>query len=430
MPEIAAVDPLQQWTALGTETAQRSPVRSGRLHLAVPGGRRIALDSGFTVGKARDNRLVLEDSCVSRHHLAIDVTSGQVRVRDLNSKNGTFVNGVRVSVAELSPGTVIGLGNARLRVTHAPASDTPILGESASIAAVRQQVSVLAPTELSVLILGETGSGKELIARALHDQSGRAGAFVPLNCGAIPKELVESELFGHERGAFTGALARRDGVFQEADGGTLFLDEVGELPAALQPRLLRALESGVVKPVGANREQRVSVRIVAATHVDLKDAAARGAFRQDLYFRLAAASITSPPLRSRPSDIAELARHVLEEEVAASGPCVLTPDALFALEAHPWPGNIRELKNVLRRAAALGGPTLDVSDLELQQPLGATAPEDDDGVRVAGRPYLEIEREVLERTIRRHGGNKRAAALALRIPKSTLCDKAKRYGIG
>jgi DNA-binding NtrC family response regulator len=286
-----------------------------------------------------------------------------------------------------------------------------------------------------VLICGETGTGKELVARALHQQSGRRGGFVPVNCGSIPRELVESELFGHERGAFTGAAARRHGLFQEADGGTLFLDEIGELPAALQPRLLRVLETGVVRPVGADREVRVDVRVLAATHVDLREAVNVGRFRRDLYYRLAAAVVATPPLRARREDIGPLARRILDEE---PGACRLSEGALRALEAHSWPGNVRELRNVLRRAAALHGSLLQADDLMLcidpmaNEEVARYGASDDDGdlVRIDGRAYLDIERDVLARTIERHRGNKRAAANALQIPKSTLCDKARRYGLG
>jgi two-component system NtrC family response regulator len=304
--------------------------------------------------------------------------------------------------------------------------ESPIVGESEPMQRLRRRIEVLAATDLPVLVAGETGTGKELVALALHRQSGRRGAFVPLNCGSIPKDLVESELFGHERGAFTGATARRAGVFQEADGGTLFLDEIGELPPALQPRLLRALESGVVRPVGCDREVAVDVRVVAATHVDLQAAVAAGRFREDLYYRLAAAVLATPPLRARAADVALLCRHILDE---LPGHCRITERAVERLAAHRWPGNVRELKNVLRRAAAIGGPLIDHLDVEIDPPVRSG--DDDAGalLRVDGRSYLELEREILERTLRRFHGNKRAAADALKIPKSTLCDKVRRYGI-
>jgi len=304
--------------------------------------------------------------------------------------------------------------------------DAAIVGESSAMLKLRLDIARLATVPLPVLIHGETGTGKELVARALHDQSGRRGCFVPVNCGSIPKDLIESELFGHERGAFTGANARRDGLFQEADGGTLFLDEIGELPDALQTRLLRALESGVVRPVGATREATVNVRVVAATHVDLEQAIKDGQFRRDLYYRLAAAVITTPTLRARRSDIPLLVERILQAEAALGQRCQLSGAAMATLMEYPWPGNVRELKNVLQRAAALGGATLEPDDLAI--PTGsAAAADDEEQVRIQGQTFEQIEREVLLRTVKRCGGNQRQASQALGIPKSTLNDKLKRY---
>jgi DNA-binding NtrC family response regulator len=416
-------------TGVRTQPLGGAAARGAPLALRLPWGDEVPLDHSFSIGQSRQNHLVLRDEKVSRRHCAIEVGGGRVLVRDLGSTNGTYVNGLRVPAAELSSGALLSLGSTRLPVVVDDRA-SPLVGQSPAMRRLRHQIGVLAGKALPVLIHGETGTGKELVARALHDEGGRTGSFVPLNCGSIPRELVESELFGHERGAFTGAAARRAGVFQEADGGTLFLDEIGELPLALQPRLLRVLESGVVRPVGANREIAVSVRVVAATHVDLRQAVAAGRFRQDLYYRLAAAEVTTPPLRGRGEDIRALAARFLDEE---AGSCRLTDPALDALAAHDWPGNVRELKNVLKRATALHGPEIDVADLALGRasaPSAAPDGADLEVVRVAGRPYLEIERDVLAKALLRHGGNRRAAALSLGIPKSTLCDKARRYGLG
>ncbi|HZS40651.1 MAG TPA: sigma 54-interacting transcriptional regulator [Polyangia bacterium] len=417
-----------QTTGITTRPLPSSTPPNGRLALKLADGGEVRLDHPVTIGQSRSNEIVLRDLSVSRHHCVIDVNARGCEVRDLESTNGTFVNGLRVSTAELRAGAIVELGSTRLRVAYAGADDSPLVGESPPMQRLRRDIGLLASSDLPVLVAGETGTGKELVALALHRQSGRAGAFVPVNCGSIPKELVESELFGHERGAFTGATLKRAGVFQEADGGTLFLDEIGELPPALQPRLLRALESGVVRPVGADRELPVDVRVIAATHVDLRAAVAAGRFREDLYYRLNGAILETPPLRARASDLRALVRHLLDELDGQSGRCRITERAMTALAAHPWPGNVRELKNVLRRAAVLGGPVIDERDLELRPPLGA-GDESGEVVRIDNRPYLEIERDVLEKAIRRHRGNKRAAAHALRIPKSTLCDKARRYGI-
>jgi DNA-binding NtrC family response regulator len=416
----------EKWSCISTLT--REPVRDHRqLVVHAPDGEAWPLDRPLRIGKAGDNELILQDDWVSRYHCVIETGASRPRVRDLGSKNGTFVNGLRIGAAELEINSVLALGNTRLRVSLEEEPHTPLLGETELMRELRRQIDDLAPTELSVLILGETGTGKELVARALHDRSGRAGAFVPVNCGAIPRELVESELFGHERGAFTGAALRHKGLFQEADRGTLFLDEIGELPLELQPRLLRVLESGLLRPVGQSREQRVSVRVIAATHVDLWRAVELGRFREDLFYRLEQACIVTPPLRSRAADIPLLAHHLLAELCEHGSGHALSGPALELLKSHHWPGNVRELRNVLRRAAALAGPVLEPSDLRLTG--RSRTPHSEGAIRIDGRPFLEIEREVLEWSIRRHGGNKRAAALALQIPKSTLCDKAKRYGI-
>ena len=410
-------------TGASTEPAplDRRPAR--RLVLRLPDGREVALEGKLTVGQSSQNQVVLRDERISRRHCAIELAAGGVRVRDLDSTNGTFVNGMRVSSAELTVGGTLRLGRTQLRIAVAQDESPSLVGDSEPMKRLRGLIGQYAPTELPVLIVGETGTGKELVARARPEQSGRTGQFIAVNCSSIPKDLVESELFGHERGAFTGASAPRKGVFQEADGGTLFLDEIGELPLALQPRFLRALETGVVRPVGADREVTVHVRVLAATHVDLQAAVARGGFRQDLYYRLAAAVLETPALRTRPSDLAGLAERFLDADSPGNR---LTDAALARLAEHAWPGNVRELRNVLRRASALHGPIIDAQHLVMESPLpGAIAEQ----MPVEGRPYLEIERDVLERALRRCGGNKRAAALALQIPKSTLCDKARRYGL-
>jgi DNA-binding NtrC family response regulator len=389
--------------------------------LRLPDGRELPLMKDLTIGQSSRNDVVLRDERVSRRHCVIEVGRGCVRVRDLNSTNGTMVNGLRVTSADLTAGGTLLVGRSQLRIAVADDGERDLVGGSEPMKRLRGLIRQYAVTPLPVLIMGETGTGKELVAKAIHEQSGRRGAFIPVNCGSIPKELVESELFGHEKGAFTGALAPRKGVFQEADGGTLFLDEIGELPLSLQTRLLRALENGVVRPVGSDREVRVQVRVVAATHVDLHAAIGRGHFRQDLYYRLAAAVLDTPPLRARQSDLPALVTRFLADDGSGH---TLTDGAMARLAEHPWPGNVRELRNVLKRATALHGPVIDAHHLSFNAAQAA-----DRSLAVEGRAFNDIEREVIQLTLRRHGGNKRAAAQALQIPKSTLCDKAKRYGI-
>jgi DNA-binding NtrC family response regulator len=400
--------------------------RFGRLALIFADGKRVSLEHATVIGSGDDVDVRLDDPCVSRRHCVIEPTEERVIVRDLASTNGTLLNGVRVPTAELRPGLVLTLGATRLRIAMDTKIDAEIVGESAPMQRMRAEITRFAAVPLPVLIFGETGTGKELVARALHDQSGRRGHFVPVNCGSLPKELVESEMFGHERGAFTGAETRRKGFFQEADGGTLFLDEIGELPEALQTRLLRALESGVVRPVGATRESTVNVRVVAATHVDLERAAGEGRFRRDLLYRLNAATVHTPSLRSRRSDIPLLVERILQDEAALGHRCRLSADAMGALMEHTWPGNVRELKNVLRRAAAIGNCVLETEDLRLGElALGGS----DDLVAICGQTYVQIEREVLSRTVRRCNGNQRAASVELDMPRSTLNDKLRRYRI-
>ena len=370
--------------------------------------------------------LVVKDPCVSRKHCRIELVNFRVMVHDFESTNGTFVNGMRVATGELRSGATITVGSTRIRVVT-DADQTQLLGTAASMRKLRDDITRLARSRLSVLILGETGTGKELVALAIHQESERRGEFVPLNCGSIPKELVESELFGHERGAFTGASSKRVGVFQEADGGTLFLDEVAELPLAQQTRLLRVLETGMVRPVGSNREVAVNVRVVAATHVNLREAMLANRFRADLYYRLVGAEIATPPLRVRLDDVPMLAQRFLDEFSPQAGFCKLSVGALQALRLHQWPGNVRELRHVLQRAVALSeNGVIEEEDLVLRAGLQ----NNEVLVRVDGRVYREIERDILHSMIRRHQGNQRAAADALEIPKSTMCDKVKRYRIG
>jgi DNA-binding NtrC family response regulator len=400
--------------------------RFGRLALILPDGQRVSVAHALTIGTADDVDVRIDDISISRRHCVVELREEQVVVRDLGSTNGTQVNGVRVQFAELRPSAVITLGMTRIRVVMDKKIDAEIVGESEAMHTLRANITRYAVLGLPTLIFGETGTGKELVARALHDQSGRRGNFVAVNCGSVPKELVESELFGHERGAFTGANARRAGLFQEADGGTLFLDEIGELPLTLQTRLLRVLESGKVRPVGATREEHVQVRIVAATHVDLDRAVADGKFRRDLLYRLNAAVIHTPALRARRGDIPLLVDRLLQDEAAQGHRCRLSDEAMAALLNHAWPGNVRELKNVLKRAAAMGGATIEPHDLR----LGSTVlTGGDDMVTIAGQTYLQIEKEVLARTVRRCNGNQRAASAELDMPRSTLNDKLRRYGI-
>lgn len=333
----------------------------------------------------------------------------------------------------------------------APSSPTLIIGSDSALQATLARVRRVAPTRLPILVTGESGTGKELIARTLHDLGPTPqGPFVAVNCGALARELAESELFGHERGAFTGAAGRRAGWFEEADGGTLVLDEVGELPSELQPKLLRALEAGRIRRVGGSGERAVSVRVVAMTLRNLAADAQRGRFRLDLYHRLAGLEIALPPLRRRIGDVPTLARHFLDEVAAEVGVRTLSPPALRRLLEHGWPGNIRELRNVMRRAALLSDGVIGEEHLELDdrgtdwaaraadayegpmQPVPSPVAQNarrPDVIALPGRRFREIEADVFAWALQQHGGSRRQAASALGVSRSTFCDRVKRYGI-
>ncbi len=312
---------------------------------------------------------------------------------------------------------------------------SPALGEMIGRAPAMQEVLDLiekvAPTRSAVLVTGETGTGKELVANALHRGSTRGGElFVPLNCSAIPGELLESELFGHVKGAFSGAHADRVGKFQAADGGTLFLDEIGDMDLRLQAKMLRVVQEGIVEPVGSNRRVRVDVRLVSSTHRDLEAAIREGTFREDLYYRLNVFRIKLPPLRERRPDIPDLARHFLARFGAdlGKGPLELSQDAADRMMLYRWPGNIRELRNIMERAAVLadsseiGLPTLELCLPEVTQPASEADLDLASVVAMA-------ERGAILRALAATGDNKPAAAARLGIGERTLWTKLKKHDL-
>ncbi len=377
------------------------------------------------IGSGPDNDWVLRDRYISHQHALLVPDQGGVQVQDRGSRNGTWVNGVRTRHGELRQGGTLRLGQTELRLVQPMA--TGLIGQSPAMVRLREQIARFAQSPLPVLVLGESGTGKELVAKALHLESGRRGELLTVNCGALPRDLIESELFGHERGAFTGADRRHLGCFGEATGGTLFLDEIGELPLELQPRFLRALENRTIRPVGASREVAIDVRIVAATHRDLQQAVQKGLFRHDLYYRLAGLTVEIPPLRQRPDDITLLARHFLHEAAVELPGLAMADDELALLTRDEWPGNVRELKMALLRAGHLHGPTLRAQDVLAGRARVATS--SDDQVSVRGRRLIDIERDVLRAALRHAGGNQRAAAELLDLPKSSLSDRLRRLGI-
>ena len=312
-----------------------------------------------------------------------------------------------------------------------------LVGASEPMAELRRQVGRVAPMKATVLLQGESGTGKELVARALHDLSPRAGfPFVAVNCGAIPAELMESELFGHVRGAFTDASRDKRGLALEADGGTLFLDEIGELPPALQVKLLRFLEDEEVRRVGDTRSQKVDVRVVAATARDLAEAVRRGEFREDLRYRLDVVRLRLPPLRERPGDVPLLARHFLARfaRLRPEGPPTgFAPEALEALATWRWPGNVRELEHAVERAVILcDGPVVREEDLPeaVRAPPGPGQPPlagDDLSVK---RQSRALEEALIRRALERTGGNRTRAAALLELSYRALLYKIKEYGLG
>ena len=319
------------------------------------------------IGTAPDNHFVLEDPTISRVHAKLEVDRTGHRIRDLDSKNGTQVNGVRVTDAYLPSECRITCGETELQFSLGDESVEvqlatrnrfgTILGESLEMREIFALLARVAPTTVTVLVEGESGTGKELVAEALHSESSRKDApFVIFDCSAVARELVESELFGHKKGAFTGAHADRIGAFEEANGGTLFLDEIGELPSDLQPKLLRVLESRMVKPVGSNQRVKADCRIVAATNRNLANEVKAGNFREDLYYRLAVIKVVLPALRNRPEDVPLLVNHFVEALRPTSGAGAgfqINYETMAKLQRHAWPGNVRELKNFIERAVLL-----------------------------------------------------------------------------
>jgi DNA-binding NtrC family response regulator len=331
-------------------------------------GRRVCGEKRhLLIGTHPSSDLVLRDPHVSRLHARLDVDEQDYVLRDLGSTNGTRVGGVRVREACLHDDCVIEVGATQLRFRLSETGfEIPLAPEECFEGLVGRSVAMrelfalcarVAPTDAAVLLEGETGTGKELVARALHARSRRQPRpFVVFDCGAVPPTLIESELFGHEKGAFTGAVQSRAGVFERAHGGTVFLDELGELAIELQPKLLRVLETGTFLPVGGDKEKKVDVRVVSATHRDLARMLTDGSFRADLYYRLAVIRLAVPPLRERREDIPLLCAHFARKRMGPSLPSVALEAAFDELRHYDWPGNVRELSNVVERAIVLCDP--------------------------------------------------------------------------
>jgi DNA-binding NtrC family response regulator len=334
------------------------------------------------IGSSPENDLVLDDAAVSRFHAVITVDERGYLLRDAGSKNGTFVGGLGVREVYLNDGCVFRVGKTEIRftITEDPAEVHfsnktrfgKLLGASLAMREIFAMLERVAPTDATVLIEGESGTGKELVAEALHAHSPRRDKpFIVIDCSAIPRDLIESELFGHIKGAFTGATGTRKGAFEAANGGTLFLDELGELDLDLQPKLLRALEKREIKPVGSNETIKTNVRVVAATNRMLIHEVKEGDFREDLYYRLAVIKFEMPPLRDRPDDIPVLVEHFLgaANEMAGRDGVDVSYKTMEKLKRHRWPGNVRELKNFVERAVLLThGDEIETRFLQSREP--------------------------------------------------------------
>ena len=408
-------------------------------------GARIAVGrDAVSVGRHKSCNLVLEDTKISSIHCELQATHAGVRVRDVGSKNGTFVGAVRVTEAFLSEPGVLTIGETDLAFTPTKPETVqlveaesfgPLAGRSPSMRAVFERLLRAAPTELTVLLLGETGTGKEVAAQAIHGASGRKGPFVVVDCGSIPASLAESTLFGHERGSFTGASNKRLSPFVEARGGTLFLDELGELPLDLQPRLLRVLAERRVKAVGSNEYVDVDVRVVCATRQDLVRGVHDGSFRSDLYFRVAQLRVELPPLRDRREDITLLVGRMLADLGDAASFARVPDESWKRLLRHDFPGNVRELRNAVTVAHALSpsGP-LDIASHLADARIAAET----GSLRVAGRTYHEAKEDALARFEREYfawltsaaGGRVGEMAALADLQRAHVRKYLRRHGLG
>jgi DNA-binding NtrC family response regulator len=387
--------------------------------------------------------VVLPDDSVSRQHVEIKRDGDQYRVVDLGSTNGTFIDNAKVADAFLKPGDVLGVGKVQLRFlprdarTELLPSDQErfgeVIGKSLAMRKIFGVLERVAKTDVTVLIEGETGTGKDLVARAIHAQSNRAeGPFVVVDCGAVAPNLIESELFGHERGAFTGAHQRRQGAFELADGGTVFLDEIGELPKDLQPKLLRVLENPNLRRVGGTDEIGVDIRVLAATHRQLREQVESGEFREDLYFRLAVVNPVIPPLRERRDDIPLLIEH-FSRRLPPGMWRPPGPEAMARLVGYEWPGNVRELRNVVERSAYLS-PDGVIDLIATGKRPGAAGETVEFDPTLTFREQKEravelFEEAYLQWLLQRAEGNISRAAREADMDRKYLHKLLRRYGI-
>ena len=404
------------------------------------GKHELVIDRALVVGASPEADLVVDDPAVSRLHAELEPRKDGLWIRDLGSRNGVSIEDVVVGTARIPHKARVRIGRTELQVSYRRerANDElwphehfgSLVGRSVAMRRVFRQIDRVARTDLSVLVRGETGTGKELVARAVHDASPRKlGPFLVVDCGALPSHLVEAELFGHVRGAFTGADRAREGAVEAADGGTLFFDEIGELPLEVQPKLLRVLETREVRRVGETRPKPVDVRFVSATHRDLRELVNRGEFREDLYFRIAATTIIVPPLRDRLEDLDLLVgRFAPSLDVHARGAL------LRELGTRPWPGNVRELRNVVERTVALGAFSVTSTasreaDLPRQADGSFDLSIDVPWKELRDSCVEDLERRYLAALLERHGRNVTAVAQAAGLARTYVHKLLKKYDL-
>ena len=397
--------------------------------------------SEVSVGTAQGNDLVLPDPTVSRHHFSLSATPEGYLLKDLGSSNGTWVSGMRVLSGYVEPGARVRVGRTTLLVDQvnedicealSPEDGFgPLLGQSSAMRRIFAALPRIAQSDSTVLLEGETGTGKGVLAAAIHEASPRAaGPFVVLDCAAIAPTLIESELFGHVKGSFTGAQTDRAGAFEQAKGGTIFIDEIGELPLDMQPKLLRALEERSVKRVGGNQRVKLDVRVIAATNRDLRTEVNRNAFRADLFYRLNVVRIHVPPLRERTGDIERLARH-FHADLVPDKP--LPDDLLESLRRQSWPGNVRELRAAIERAVLFNDPAILALENDVEPAPGAKERDDDIDLEVPFRVCKQKASDQWERRyvlalLRATHDNISEASRRVKMDRSHLRTLLRKYG--
>lgn len=382
----------------------------------------------LTIGRDHCNSVRIDDPFVSARHVRIEKKARGYLLKDMQSSNGTFLNGTAIIEAYLNNNDKISVGESTFIFSKINKQSSQLSSQNPSWNKQLERLPAIANTDYTVLIIGPSGTGKEVVSHWIHKNSQRgSGPYVTINCSALSESLIESELFGHVRGAYTGATDDRKGAFEAARRGTLFLDEIGDLPLSLQPKLLRALENNEIRPVGSDKTIKTNVRIIAATHKNLKHKVMKNEFREDLYHRLNICRVTPPPLIERMEDFDALFYNFAKEHKVA-----FSFTAIEKLKNHIWPGNIRELKNLVIRAAAyFPGKRIEADDIH--QLIDKEDSPDHSSLTIPHPeelpPMKEIERDLILQKLQKHFGNQRRAAEDLQMPKSTFHDKLKYYQI-